>query len=385
MKRFKLILSLLFFSCSLFSQSRVSLEKERTDIINKIEFTSKVLEKTEKEKYNTLDYLRTIQQQIKNRKKAIKNLKNQIRSISKEIKEKNDKRDTLIARKHRISNNYSEIMSSYYYKSLTENKILFFLSSSNWDDFISRKAYLKKYTQYTQKRISQIGEQEAEIKNIIQAIEEQKAEKEKLLSEEKTNVDKLKEESENKDLVLKKLSKKRNKLLKELKRQKQERIKLNNSIELVIFKELSNGDSNIAVTNYPRDAVSFKKNKKNFVVPISQGYISSKFGKHRHPTIKNVYVENNGIDVVTNPNESIKVIFDGEVVGLRHINGYDWMAIVKHGDYYTVYSKMVKVNISKGDKLTRGQIIGSTDENGHFHFEIWHKKIKLNPEKWIKI
>ncbi len=384
MKSFKLILLSLFFSFPLFSQDRVSLERERTDIINKIEFTSKVLDKTEKQKYNTLDYLKTIQHQIKNRKKAIKNLKEQISSISREIKEKNDKRDTLIARKDRISKNYSEIMSSYYYKSLTENKILFFLSSSNWEDFISRKAYLKKYTQYTQKRITQISEQEEEIRNIIQAIKEQKTEKEKLLSEEKVNIDKLKEESESKDLVLKKLSKKRKKLLKELKKQKQERIKLNNNIELVIFKELSSGDKTF-ITNSSTGVSGFKNNKKNFVKPVSQGYISSKFGKHRHPTIKNVYVENNGIDIITNPNESIKVIFDGEVVGLRHINGYNWMAIVKHGDYYTVYSKMVKVNISKGDKLTRGQIIGSTDENGHFHFEIWHKKIKLNPEKWVRI
>ncbi len=384
MKRFKLILPLLFFTFSLLSQDRVSLEKERTDIINKIEFTSKVLEKTEKQKYNTLDYLKTIQQQIKNRKRAIENLKKQINSISEDIKEKNEKHDTLIARKARISNNYSQIMSSYYYKSLTENKILFFLSSSNWEDFINRKSYLKTYTQYTRKRISQISEQEAAIENIIQAIKEQKAAKEKLLSEEKINIDKLKEESENKDLVLKKLSKKRKKLLKELKKQKQERIKLNNSIELVIFEELSNGESAV-IPHHSADVLGFKENKKNFVKPVSQGYISSKFGKHRHPTIKNVYVENNGIDIITNPNESIKVIFDGEVVGLRHINGYNWMAIVKHGDYYTVYSKMVKVNISKGDKLTRGQIIGSTAENGHFHFEIWHKKIKLNPAKWVKI
>ncbi len=384
MKRCKIILPLIFFSLTLFSQNRVALEKERYDIIEKIEFTSKVLEKTEEQKYNTLDYLKTIQHQIKNRKKAIENLKKQINSISEEIKEKNDKRDTLIARKERISENYSAIISSYYYKSLTENKVLFFLSSSNWEDFISRRAYLKTYTQYTQKRISQISEQETEIKNIIRAIKEQKTEKEKLLSEEKINIDKLKEESASKDLVLKKLSKKRDKLSKQLKKQKQERIKLNNSIELVIFKELSNGE-NTVVKNSSADVLGFKNNKKNFVNPVSQGYISSKFGKHRHPTIKNVYVENNGIDVVTNPNESIKVIFDGEVVGLRHIDGYNWMAIVKHGDYYTVYSKMVKVSISKGDKLMRGQKIGSTDENGHFHFEIWHKKTKLNPEKWVRI
>ncbi len=384
MKRFKLILFFCIYTIPLLSQDRASLEDQRAKIINRIEFTSKILKKTEKQKFNTLDYLKTIKYQIKNRKKSIEILQKQINGISKDIKDKKIKHDSLIARKTRIKNNYSKTLSSYYYQGLTDNKILFLLSSSNWDDFVSRKSYLKTYTQYTKKRVSQINKQETEIKKLIEAIEAQKKEKEKLLAEETSNIQKLKEESKSKDLVIKELSKKQNKLLRQLKKQKQERKKLNKSIELVIFEELSNREYSFT-SGSSSNITSFKSNKFKFTNPVSQGYIESKFGKHRHPTIKNVYVENNGIDIITNPNESVKVIYDGEVVGLRHISGYNWMAIVRHGDYYTVYSKMVKVNISKGDKLSQGQTIGSTDENGHFHFEIWHKKKKLNPEKWIKI
>ena len=63
------------------------------------------------------------------------------------------------------------------------------------------------------------------------------------------------------------------------------------------------------------------------------------------------------------------------------------MVIIRHGSYYTVYSKLNQVTVSKGQKLKRGQKIGSvaTGENGsvELHFELWKDKIKLDPQKWF--
>ncbi|MEZ4906564.1 MAG: M23 family metallopeptidase [Saprospiraceae bacterium] len=59
------------------------------------------------------------------------------------------------------------------------------------------------------------------------------------------------------------------------------------------------------------------------------------------------------------------------------------MAIIKHGDYYTVYSKMENVTISKGDKVKNGQEIGILGGNGEFHFEVWKNKTVLDPENWL--
>lgn len=66
-----------------------------------------------------------------------------------------------------------------------------------------------------------------------------------------------------------------------------------------------------------------------------------------------VYTNNSGIDIITNPNETIRAVFDGDVAGLMYINGYNWMIILKHGEYYSVYSKLETVNISKGDRVAK--------------------------------
>ena len=63
------------------------------------------------------------------------------------------------------------------------------------------------------------------------------------------------------------------------------------------------------------------------------------------------------------------------------------MVIIRHGSYYSVYSKLDQVNISKGQKIKRGQKIGNIvagdDGNAELHFELWKDKTKLDPQKWF--
>ena len=77
---------------------------------------------------------------------------------------------------------------------------------------------------------------------------------------------------------------------------------------------------------------------------------------------------------------------DGTVIGITTIPGYDNMVIVQHGKYYSVYSKLVEVNISKGQKVKAGERIGQlkNKRSAELHFEFWEGKKKLNPELWLK-
>ena len=381
----KFSLLLLFVSSSFlsFSQDRTSLENERMRIISKIEFTSNILKKTEKDKFATLDYLKSLQNQIKNRKKIIRNLKIQIQKINKETKLKQENYQVLIIRKNKIQGNFSRILTANYLQIIIKNKFLFLISSSNWENFLDRKRYLKQFNQYTKKRLRQINKQEEKIEKLLKEIEEDKNSIEIFLTEEAENIKKLKEDSNKKNITLRKLKRNEQNLLSSLKKQKRQREKLNNSIEQVILLQLSTSETANSNKIIHNTTSSFEENISKFDWPVSGGYISSRFGKHSHPSIKGVYMFNDGVDIRTSPNTIVKAIFDGEVVGLMHVSGYNWMIIIKHGNYYTVYSKLANTEISKGDKVTKGQLLGRIGESGIFHFQIWKQKTKLNPENWL--
>ncbi len=383
MIKYNSILFLLILPLFLFSQSREKLEKERLRIISKIEFTSDILKKTENDKYITLDYLRSLQNQIYNRKKVIDNIKSQIDQINKEILKNQAEYDSLISDKQKLIKSYNNLLRLSYIQSASRNKFLFLISASDWENFLDRNRYLKQFSNYTKSKLSVIKTKQEKLASILEKIKNDKANLEKLLSIEKENIDKLEIETKKKNDILRSLRKNERKLLATLKKQKREREKLNQNIEDIIFKSLKGSKKNEDDNSFSI-SIKFERSKNQLDPPVAHGYISSRFGKHKHPTIRGVYVFNNGIDIRTSPNSDVKAVFDGEVAGLMHITGYNWMLILKHGDYYTVYSKLDSVDISKGDKVKKGQKLGKIGENGQFHFEVWKKKNKLDPEVWLR-
>ncbi|HHH55228.1 MAG TPA: hypothetical protein ENK91_16315 [Bacteroidetes bacterium] len=377
------ILFLALFPVLLLGQSREELENERLDIIQRIEFTSKILKQTEKNKTGALDILNSLENQISNRKKVLKNITKQIEQINKRSEENNVLLDSLKNQITEIREKYNQLLRINYIQSLTKNKFLFLISSRDWEDFIDKKRYLRQFGEFTKEKLKDLENKEAYLNKLISDIDKEKKDLEALKTDEKLNLELLEKEKKEKKKIFKKIRKAERKLRDKLKKQKREREKLNRNIEEAIVMSLrgvKNNDGEKATgTNK-----NFESNKNKLNWPVPRGYIYSHFGKHKHPVIKGVYIFNNGIDIRTESGASVQALFDGEIVGLMHISGYNWMMIIKHGDYYTVYSKLEKVTVSKGDKVTKGQTLGNIGENGQFHFEIWHKKTKLDPENWLR-
>ena len=128
----------------------------------------------------------------------------------------------------------------------------------------------------------------------------------------------------------------------------------------------------------------FASNKGKLPWPVSKGLITDRFGTHPHPVLKGITVQNNGIDIQAEPGGTVKSLFNGTVASVTKIPGYDYMVMVRHGVYFTVYSRLQSVSVSKGDNVTTGQALGSLgSEEPELHLEIWQDKTKLNPESWI--
>ena len=126
----------------------------------------------------------------------------------------------------------------------------------------------------------------------------------------------------------------------------------------------------------------FEKNKGRLPYPI-KGIVTSSFGKHTHSVLKNVQVNNDGIEIASSIGEKVKSIHSGVVSQVLKIPGGHNAIIIKHGQYYTVYSNLADVYVNKGAKVTRGEAIGTPNAR-ILNFQIWYQNKKLNPQKWLK-
>jgi septal ring factor EnvC (AmiA/AmiB activator) len=135
---------------------------------------------------------------------------------------------------------------------------------------------------------------------------------------------------------------------------------------------------------------SFAGNRGRLPSPVDRGAIISSFGEHPHAEYQNIKIKNNGIDIVSSPGAPAKVVFDGEVSSVLFIANLNYIVIVRHGDYLTVYSNLDDVTVKKGDKVKTRQTLGTIstspgESKSRLHFELWLGTIVQNPAGWLKI
>jgi septal ring factor EnvC (AmiA/AmiB activator) len=135
---------------------------------------------------------------------------------------------------------------------------------------------------------------------------------------------------------------------------------------------------------------SFAGNKGRLPSPVDRGSIISSFGEHAHPEFQNIKIKNNGIDIISPSGSIAKAVFDGEVSSVMFITNLNYIVIIRHGDFLTVYSNLQDVTVKKGDKVKTRQTLGtiSTSEGeskSRLHFELWQGTAVQNPAGWINI
>src|SRR5690606_64102 len=112
---------------------------------------------------------------------------------------------------------------------------------------------------------------------------------------------------------------------------------------------------------------NFESNRGKLPWPVAKGSITENYGKNAHPTLPNVFTNNNGIDIGAPKNSQVRAVFEGEVTSVLNIPGAGKVVIIKHGAYRTVYSNLQEAYVSVGDKVGSKQSIGSllADDEGN--------------------
>jgi len=274
---------------------------------------------------------------------------------------------------------------------LTANKMVYLLSASDWDQSWQRLRYSKSIEDHLKRQLLSLNASTLELKKSISSIESEKEEQLLLLESEKKNFAQLEQDEKIKDDILYQLQGDEKRLKGALIKQKRDREELNRAIEKVILTGLKAGENEYEglsagqAREIEESRSLFESNRKKLPWPLVNGSIIAEFGKQKHPTLENVFIQNNGIDIVAGTNAIVYAVFDGIVAEVMQIPGSNQLIILKHGEYYSVYSNLHNVFVSKGDSISKGKKIGMLGEdNNMLHLEIWYDKQKLDPSDWIK-
>jgi septal ring factor EnvC (AmiA/AmiB activator) len=120
---------------------------------------------------------------------------------------------------------------------------------------------------------------------------------------------------------------------------------------------------------------------------VARGFVSQRFGRHPHPVLKHVTVDNRGVDIQTEVGEQARAIFDGKVLTVANIAGMNNVVMVQHGEYFTVYAKLRTVSVTEGQQVKMRQPIGTVFTNPEgtteLQFQVWRNSTNLNPEQWL--
>lgn len=407
-----------------YAGQRKALEKKRKELVKKIQETKKVLAETRSKQNKTIADLKVLSQQIENREKIINNVSDEIVMIEKQIVIQQDVITSLRNDIIHLKEDYGKSILGAYKQRNVYDKVLFVFSSNSFNQALKRIQYLNQLGDYRQHQAELILHTQKQIIAELDELIANKKEKQSLLVLKASEKKELEVDKEEENKVLGKLKEREKDLRRTLAENEKAARKLNDAIADLIQKEIAaarkkeeearrraaaaaaakkgSAKSKTTEAAKPKTASGdmyltpeaqklsndFESNRNNLPWPVERGTISERFGTHAHPTLKGVMVNNNGLDIRTQPGSPVRSVFKGTVKSIFSIPGMGRIVLINHGKYYTAYAKLSTVNVKEGQTVDTREAIGTVLTNDEdvteVHFEIWKVQQKQDPEEWLK-
>lgn len=409
MKKGLILLVLMMLVCvpSTFSQkSRSQLEREIKTLQDDIATTNKLLKKTSKDKEMTLNEVSLLNKKIKQREKLIQAYNEQIAVLDKEISKGQGNIKTLNADLKNLRKEYSQMVAFANKNRSHYDKLEFIFASDDFNQAFSRLRYIRQFTESRKTKMNQIATTEKRISGEVEASQKAREEQAAMLADEKTQQAELQKEKDQLNSQIAALKKKEGQLQQDIKQKQQQAKQLQKAVDDIIAEEIrlanerakkeaaakgkkAEGGKGIAMTPEEKTlSTSFSANKGKLPWPVERGVVSSSYGKHASVVSDKVTVTNSGIDIATEGSAQARAVFDGVVTSVTKLTGSNTVVIIRHGEYFTVYSNIEEASVKRGDNVKTKQNLGRIHTNKaenktELHFELLKGTNRDNPESWL--
>ena len=346
--------------------------------------------------------------------RELSSLERQLTRLQRDLKDKKKKYESSV---------------QYLYKNRSiEEKLMFIFSAKSLAQTYRRMRYVREYATYQRLQGEEVLKKQEQVNRKKTELQQVKAAKEGLLKEREEEKVKLEAQEKEQKLLVANLKKKQRGLQNELNKKRREANQLNARIDRLIAEEIEKARKR-AAEEARREAAARKKagektektatastptkpkaqpletysmskadrelsgnfanNRGKLPMPITGAYIiTSHYGQYSVEGLRNVKLDNKGIDIQGKPGAQARAIFNGKVAAVFKLNGL-FNILVRHGNYISVYCNLSSASVKQGDdvttKQTLGQIFSDGADNGRtvLHFQLRKEKEKLNPEPWL--
>jgi murein hydrolase activator len=445
MRKIFLLLAAVLLQTALLAQpnDRADLEKKKRQTLQEIDNLNNQYNEIKRSKKESLGQLAIIQSKIRLRNQVIDNINKQVRVIDGDINNSYKEMRRLQKDLDTLKINYAQNVV-YAYKNRSNYDFLNFLfSATNFNDAIRRIAYMRAYRTYRTQQVDAINKTEVLYKEKITQLTNSKKEKKTVLVDQTKEMGELVKDKKEQDQVVNNLKSREKELSKTIAAKRKQAQQLQASIAAIINREIAaakkeaelkakaeakaradaeakvkaeaknntSTNNNTAVTNPKTTAPAVKKeepkkqesyleyNKEDLALgnsfegsrgrlpfPVDNGIVSIPFGKYTIPGT-NIIGNQEFITISSPVGTSVKACFDGEVVSVFDVGGMSAVT-VRHGKYFTTYSNLSSINVSKGQAVKTGQSVGrvgsNLDGDGQIDFILTRENQFLNPSSWLR-
>lgn len=381
---------MLFFSTLLTAQSAAELKAKRQRLLRELQSTTKELDQTKTRRSQAITRLNLLQKQIEQRRELISTLNLEIELTEERIARNEDVVNALNLDLERMRQEYAETLRAVYRSKLTNGKLAFLFSATGLNDGFRRIQYLRQYQAYRRRQSRLILDTQSTLSVQTEELEEKKVEKGELLIAAQDQGSELEQSLSSQTNLVDELTGTERRLYAKVKKQQEEHEELNKAVENAIAAEMASrrrrerNSSPNSPAPPPAVGADFVGYRGRLPWP-AKGEISKAFGRQPHPDVPSVTINNGGIDIEAGRQARVQAVFPGEVISSRLIPGYRHTIMVRHGDYYTVYSNLDRALVEIGDELEAGTTIGFTSPGGDpLHFELWKGRDRQDPTRWLE-
>ena len=419
MKLLKFIFLLVIFCLAgnAFGQSSSELKRRKEALTREIESLNRSLNQTSNNKNLSLKQIRALNAQIRLREEKISTINSEVRLLDNQISDNTNTVRSLQSQLNKLKKEYAAMVLFAFRNQSSYSKLMFIFAAQDFNQAYKRLKYLQQFSEYRKKQAKYIEGTQKDLNIKIVELDHNKQEKSHLLSDQQKERQTLGKQKSSKSKVLTGLSKQEKQLKQELLQKQRESARLNRAIQSAINREIeearkraeaearaaaakakaenkdapeakpiSKGSSILAATPESAKLSSdFLGSRGNLPWPVTNGVIIEDFGNHTYG--RNVTTENNGVDIKTAPGSQVRAVFAGEVAVVQNFAG-SYAVLIRHGEYFTVYSNLRTANVSRGQKVTLKQNIGTVitdpvDGTSEVHFEIRKGVAPMNPAGWL--
>jgi murein hydrolase activator len=433
------LITVLFFTMPLQAQppkskDQIELERQRQEIKREIEQTQALLDKTKKSTKASLAELSIIQRKLDLQNNVIENINKDINLLDNNINRSQRDAHKLSLLLDTLKQEYAKSMV-YAYKNRSNSDFLnFIFSSSSFNDAIKRITYLKTYRTFREMQGDNILRTQGLLKERISELSDTKLKKNIALENQNKEKVILANQEEEKNQVVKKLKAQSKELNNHIAASKKQMSKVSAAITAAIKRARDEAIARAkieAAEKAKRDAAerdklanankasgnptvkvvpvktrpapvkqesvllatvgdvtlntNFENNRGSLPWPVDKGYKLMSFGINDLPG--NIKMDNPGITIGSDIGTAVKAIFDGEVSAVQSIEDMV-IVVIKHGRYFSTYSNLHGVNLTRGQKVRTGQVIGKVSSNdegiGSIDLIISNERSNMNPESWLR-